>query len=75
MHPPQLPKVFWEVSYFGKHTSRIFRYMKWLKRHYNLQFEDYNSLYQWSIEQPAVFWVSIWQFFNVKSHHPHIQTL
>ena len=74
---PQLhsPKTLWELGIAAKNMTRIHRYMRWLHRHYLLDFNKYEELYQWSVEKPADFWQSIWQYFNVKSYSPYKQVL
>ena len=74
---PQLhsPKTLWELGIAAKNMTRIHRYMRWLHRHYQLDFNKYEELYQWSVEKPADFWQSIWQYFNVKSYSPYKQVL
>ena len=74
---PQLhsSKTLWELPLAAKNMTRISRYMRWLRRHYQLDFYKYEELYQWSVEKPADFWQSIWQYFNVKSYTPYKQVL
>lgn len=75
MSVSQSPIALWEASYSAKHTSRISRYMRWLRRHYQLDFDNYEQLYQWSVENPADFWQTLWQYFNVQSYTPYKQIL
>ncbi|MBN0001991.1 acetoacetate--CoA ligase, partial [Pseudomonas aeruginosa] len=56
--------------------ARISDYMHWLgKRQVPVSFSDYPSLWQWSVEQPEVFWQSIWDYFEVESPTPASQVL
>ncbi len=68
-------KTLWELPLAAKNMTRISRYMRWLRRHYQLDFNKYEELYQWSVEKPADFWQSIWQYFNVKSYTPYKKVL
>jgi acetoacetyl-CoA synthetase len=71
----QLPTTLWSMLPSAKPSTRISRYMRWLRRHYQLDFETYETLYEWSITQPAEFWQSIWQYFNIQSYTPYKQIL
>ena len=74
---PQLHtlKTLWELPVTLRNKTRISRYMKWLRSHAQLDFREYDELYQWSVEKPADFWASIWQYFQVKSYTPYKQVL
>jgi acetoacetyl-CoA synthetase len=41
------------------------RYIRWLDAERGLAFEDYSSLWQWSVTEIEAFWTSIWDFFDV----------
>ena len=71
----QTPKTLWELLASSKNSTRITRYMRWLKRRYQVDFREYRELYQWSIDNPADFWLSIWQYFKIKSYTPYQQVL
>jgi acetoacetyl-CoA synthetase len=36
-----------------------------------LRGEDYDALYDWSIEQPAEFWEAVWQFCEIRAALPY----
>lgn len=55
--------------------SRMHDYMQWLRREKDLQLDDYNALWQWSVDRLPAFWESIWQYFDVKSSAPYTQVL
>ena len=55
--------------------SPIRRYMQWLRLQRGLNFADYDSLYRWSIGDLPGFWSSIWEHFDVISHHPYSEVL
>lgn len=46
-------------------TSRVGRYMTWLDETGRGSFDDYASLWQWSIDYVPEFWRSMWGFFDV----------
>jgi acetoacetyl-CoA synthetase len=50
-------------------------YMDWLYEQKQLLFKTYDELWSWSVEHPADFWESVWQYFKVKSHTPYRRVL
>ncbi len=46
--------------------ARITDYARWLSSTLGVSVGgDYTSLWTWSVEQPAAFWASIWEYFDV----------
>src|SRR5215471_264759 len=46
--------------------ARVTDYIAWLSESRGVQVgPDYTGLWTWSVEQPAEFWSSIWDYFNV----------
>lgn len=58
----------WTPSSAYIEKSNLKKYESWLEIHKNLTFKDYQALWQWSVDNVAEFWESIYQFFEVKSH-------
>ncbi|GAA4221960.1 acetoacetate--CoA ligase [Streptosporangium album] len=52
--------MLWEPTPEVVRDAKITRYMAWLGRS-----GDYASLWQWSVDAPAEFWTSIWDYFEV----------
>ena len=73
--PPASSQPLWSPHITATKASRLYRYQKWLLRHHKLSFENYEDLHQWSCDDPSVFWESVWQYFNVKSHQPYQKVL
>ncbi|NJN35290.1 MAG: acetoacetate--CoA ligase [Saprospiraceae bacterium] len=61
----------WEPHASRIPVSRIQRYVKWLRRHYQLSFESYHELHQWSIENTGLFWQTIAEYFKVRFNTPY----
>ncbi|MBU7046641.1 MAG: acetoacetate--CoA ligase [Theionarchaea archaeon] len=47
--------------------ANMTRYMNFLKEQYELDFNNYDELYTWSISERADFWATLWNFFDVKA--------
>ncbi len=65
------PVRLWEPSSDLKENSNLAAYMKWLRSFAGLEFEDYHTLWQWSVENVSDFWESVWHYFNVRSYSPY----
>jgi acetoacetyl-CoA synthetase len=51
------------------------RYMRWLADQRGRSFDDYRSLWEWSVTELEEFWESIWDFFEVRASTPYSQVL
>ncbi|MBV9445122.1 MAG: acetoacetate--CoA ligase [Streptosporangiaceae bacterium] len=58
-------QTLWEPDAKTIRNARITRYMAWLGRNYGKEFDDYQSLWEWSVADPAAFWSTIWDYFEV----------
>ncbi|MFF0244604.1 acetoacetate--CoA ligase [Streptosporangium sandarakinum] len=52
--------LLWEPSPEVVRDAKVTRYMEWLGRP-----GDYDSLWRWSVDDPAGFWTSVWDYFGV----------
>ncbi|MFJ2032408.1 acetoacetate--CoA ligase [Streptosporangium sp. NPDC087985] len=52
--------LLWEPTPEVVKNAKVSRYMEWLGRS-----GDYGSLWQWSVDAPAEFWTSLWDYFGV----------
>jgi acetoacetyl-CoA synthetase len=46
-------------------TCGMTRYLDWLRAERNLEFDDYASVWQWSVDDLDAFWRSVWDFEGV----------
>lgn len=70
-----MPKLLWKPSKTLLKNSNMARYLAWLERERGLKFEDYQAAWQWSVDSPADFWESIWQYFKVRGRAPYSAVL
>ncbi|MBA4853269.1 acetoacetate--CoA ligase [Emticicia sp. BO119] len=57
----------WTPSSTYIEQSNLRKYESWLQNSKNLIFKDYQALWQWSVDNIAEFWESIYQFFEIQS--------
>ncbi|MBI2646334.1 MAG: acetoacetate--CoA ligase [Deltaproteobacteria bacterium] len=62
-----MTKPLWTPSQERIQKSNFTKYFYFLKNHYHLEFDSYEKLYQWSIQDISTFWESIWKFCDVKA--------
>ncbi|HJW28740.1 MAG TPA: acetyl-coenzyme A synthetase N-terminal domain-containing protein, partial [Saprospiraceae bacterium] len=77
MKSPELreQEVLWNPSAELIRDSRLTEFRKWLNANHQLAFETYESLWQWSVDDPAFFWEYLASFFKVKFHAPYHKVL
>ncbi|NWG22700.1 MAG: acetoacetate--CoA ligase [Chloroflexi bacterium] len=68
--PIQEGAILWAPSADMARTSAMQRYIDWLADMRGLAFDDYHSLWRWSVDEPAAFWRSIWDYFDVRAVSP-----
>ncbi|MBP6898463.1 MAG: acetoacetate--CoA ligase [Burkholderiaceae bacterium] len=49
---------------------RITHYQRWLRERHGLAFDDYESLWRWSVTELEAFWQSVWDYFDLQSPTP-----
>ncbi len=47
--------------------TRLVAYMRWLATERGLNFDSYNALWRWSVDELETFWQSIWDHFDVQA--------
>lgn len=70
-----IPKILWQPNDETNRNSHLTHYMQWLKEHKSLDFKDYTSLWNWSVENIEAFWESCWEYFNIIAHTPYTKIL
>jgi acetoacetyl-CoA synthetase len=70
-------KPLWEPSDERRDRATLTRYARWLRDHRGVDVDpdDYDSLWRWSVGELDDFWASIWDFFEVEASQPYEQVL
>ena len=59
-----------------KESSRLAAFRTWLKLEKGIEpGENYEELWQWSVDNLDLFWKCIWEFFNVSERVPETETV
>nr|BFE65230.1 acetoacetate--CoA ligase [Dactylosporangium thailandense] len=70
-----MAKVLWEPPSDVRENTRIGAFLHRLEAERGLAFDDYQALWQWSVDEPAEFWRAIWDHFEVIAHVAPSDTL
>ncbi|MDB5872626.1 MAG: hypothetical protein JWQ07_2068 [Ramlibacter sp.] len=57
------------------YVPQIGRYREWLQTTRGLAFDNYEALWQWSVDDLPAFWQSVWDYFDLQSPTPHESVL
>nr|MDT0657858.1 acetoacetate--CoA ligase [Micromonospora sp. DSM 115978] len=68
-------EVLWSPPADVREASRIGDYLSWLRANRGLEFADYPELWEWSVNDLAGFWRSIWDYFGIVAHTEPSATL
>ena len=68
-------KKLWEGDDSFKKNSHLNNFQNWLQTHKKLKFNNYQDLWQWSVDNIEDFWESVWDYFNIISHSPYKKVL
>ena len=50
--------LLWQPTDDDRRKANLTHYMAWLEQSFNLAFENYPDLWQWSVDHAAKFWQS-----------------
>jgi len=67
--------ILWEPTQDRRRRANITAYLNWLASEKGLSFNDYNSLWEWSVTEIEAFWQSLWEFFSIKAAKPYTHVL
>jgi acetoacetyl-CoA synthetase len=60
------PQLLWTPDAARVERANLTRYQEFLTRTRNLGFDDYDALWQWSVDELEAFWRSIIEFFEIR---------
>ena len=70
-----MAKLLWKPSEDQIKRSNMYRFMGAINEKYQQNFSDYQSLYEWSIENIAEFWAAMWEFADVIASKPYEEVI
>lgn len=61
-------KIVWQPT--NPENSRMWEFMRLISQKYSLSFANYQELHSWSIQNPALFWQAICDYFGLTFNSP-----
>ncbi|HKK88135.1 MAG TPA: acetoacetate--CoA ligase [Saprospiraceae bacterium] len=58
-------EVLWKPSKEFMQNSHMFVFMQWVNTKYKKSFQDYDDLWQWSVNEKEQFWEAVWNYFDI----------
>ena len=59
----------WKINNKKLNKTNLALYSNFIKRNYKINStNDFNKLWKWSVDNPKIFWKSIWDFTKVKGN-------
>ena len=60
-------EILWSPSENRSKNTMLAKYKSWLSSEHSLCFDNYQELWEWSVDDIEFFWETIWDFFDVKA--------
>ncbi|GGQ65069.1 acetoacetate--CoA ligase [Couchioplanes azureus] len=67
--------VLWEPPADVLETSRMGRFLTWLRAERGVEVADYAGLWEWSVTDLSGFWRAVWDYFEIIAHSEPTATL
>lgn len=67
--------VLWTPRPDQIEPTRLAAYMRWLAAQRGLNFDSYQNLWSWSVDELESFWQSIWDFFDLQAEGSRVPVL
>jgi len=62
-----LTKLLWTPSDERVKASNMYRFISFINKRYIQEFNEYEELYKWSVDNIPDFWVAVWEFVGIKA--------
>ncbi len=70
-----MKKPLWEPSPERVQSTQMTHFMKHLAEEKGVDCKDYWELHQWSVDNPAAFWETLWHYTNIQSSQSYEQVM
>ena len=68
-------KLLWSPSRDRIESTNMWRFMQFVNEKNDQNFNDYASLYQWSINEMQAFWSTVWEFAEIKASETYNEVI
>jgi len=70
-----MAQLLWKPSKERRNSSNMLQFMNLVNEKYNRNFDKYDLLYKWSVENISDFWACMWEFADLKSSSKYDQVV
>ncbi len=63
-------ELLWTPGAERIERALLTRFMRWLERERGRRFDDYASLWRWSVQDLEGFWSALWEYFDIRASVP-----
>ncbi len=70
-----MAKKLWQPSEERRMQSNMYRFMNFVNERYSRNFEAYEPLHRWSIENIPDFWAAMWEFAGIIASTPYREVI
>ena len=70
-----MSRILWRPSEDRVKKTNMYKFMGFVNRRFNRDFTEYESLYQWSVEDIPNFWASMWEFGEISASRHYDQVI
>ncbi|WP_033564452.1 acetoacetate--CoA ligase [Sphingobacterium sp. SYP-B4668] len=67
--------LIWQPRLEYRNDSTIYQFKTYVEQNYSRSFSNYDEFWQWSVDELADFWTSIYCYFDIQSHSPYESVL
>ncbi|MBL0701462.1 MAG: acetoacetate--CoA ligase, partial [Desulfosarcina sp.] len=68
-------KKLWSPTEERKKKTNIYRFMQTVNSKFGQNLTEYEPLHQWSVDNIADFWATMWEFVDIKFSEPHTEVI
>jgi acetoacetyl-CoA synthetase len=70
-----MDNYLWEPEQERRAKTNMIKFIQLVNSKYGHNFQDYQDLYQWSVENISEFWALVWEFTGIKSSSDYINVV
>jgi acetoacetyl-CoA synthetase len=70
-----MAKKLWQPSEERIKSTNMYKFMNLINEKYGHNLDEYESLYEWSIQNIPDFWATMWDFAEIKASHPFTEVV
>ena len=68
-------RPLWVPSEERKRNANMTRFIQFVNQRFGVNFQKYNDLYQWSVDNIPDFWAGVWEFVDIKASQKYSQVV